>query len=143
MSAFVADLQSPLGVGPAHQHRQVAADGRFNGRHLAEHDIAGRAVDGDEIPDAEGIFGNVDFALGVVDLQRRATGDTRLAHAARDDRRVRGHAAARGQHPLRRDHAMKILRACLDPHEDDRFARLTARLRLIGIEDDLARRRAG
>ena len=35
----------------------------------------------------------------VVDLERAAAGDAALAHAARDHRRVRGHAAARGQDP--------------------------------------------
>ena len=83
------------------------------------------------------------FALGVVDLQGRAAGDARLAHAARHDRRVRGHAAASGEDALRGDHAVKVLRARLDAHKDDRFARLPALLRLIGVEDNLAGRRAG
>ena len=36
-----------------------------------------------------------------VDRERLAAGDARLAHPARDDRRVRGHAAVRGQHARR------------------------------------------
>ena len=40
-----------------------------------------------------------------VDLQSLAAGDARLAHAARDDGRVRGHTAVRGQHAARLDHA--------------------------------------
>ena len=46
-----------------------------------------------------------------VDRERLAAGDARLAHPARDDRRVRGHPAVRGQDPLRGDHPVDVVRA--------------------------------
>ncbi len=36
-------------VGPAHQRREIAGELRLDGRHLAEHHLAGRAVDGDDL----------------------------------------------------------------------------------------------
>ena len=55
---------------------------------------------------------------GVVDAQRARARDAGLAHAARDHRRVRGHAAARGQNALGRVHAVDVFGAGLDAHQD-------------------------
>ena len=44
-----ADLQRADLVGPRHQGREVARDRRVDGRHLADHHVAGRAVDRDEV----------------------------------------------------------------------------------------------
>ena len=69
--------------------------------------------------------------------------DAGLAHAARDDRGVRGHAAARGHDALGGVHAVNVLRARLDPDQDRFSSGLTQSLRFVGGEHDLAARRAG
>ena len=56
---------------------------------------------------------------GVVDAQRAGAGDAGLAHAARHHGRMRGHAAARGEDALGRVHAVDVLGARLDAHEND------------------------
>jgi hypothetical protein len=79
----------------------------------------------------------------VVDAQRLAAGDAHLAHLAGDERRVAGHAAARGEDALRRDHAADVLRRRLDAHEDHRFAARLGRFGVLGVEVDTSRRGAG
>ena len=79
----------------------------------------------------------------VIDAQRAGAGDAGLAHAARHDGGVRGHAAARGENAFRGVHAVDVFRARLDAHENDLAARGGERLGLFRIEDDLADGRAG
>ena len=42
-----ADLEAALRVGPGHQRAEIADQLGLDGRHLAEHHLAGRAVEGD------------------------------------------------------------------------------------------------
>ena len=72
----------------------------------------------------------------VVDLQRLAAGDAHLAHLARHQRGVAGHAAARGEDALRGGHAADVLRRRLDAHQDHRFAARRRRLGVLGVEED-------
>ena len=72
---------------------------------------------------------------GLVDPQRVAAGDTGLAHAARDHRRVRGHAAVRGENALRRGEAVDVVRRRVEADEDHRLV-LAALGRDVGVEDD-------
>ena len=78
----------------------------------------------------------------VVDAQRAGARDAGLAHAARDHRRMRGHAAARGEDAFGGVHAVDVLRRGLDPHQDDLLAVGLELRRLVGREHDLAGRRA-
>ena len=71
-----------------------------------------------------------------------AAGDARLAHPARDDGRVGGHAAVRGEDPVRLDHAVDVVRRRLPADEDHVLARLAALLGGVGVEHDLAGGRA-
>ena len=64
-------------------------------------------------------------------------------HAARHDRRVAGHAAARRDDAARRVHAVDVFRAGLLAHQDHRLAETRHPFGLVGVEDDLAGRRAG
>ena len=82
-------------VGPAHQRREIAGQLRLDRRHLAEHDLAGRAVDGDDVAGLDHGGARRHRARGVVDAQIARAGDAGPAHAARDDGGVAGHAAAR------------------------------------------------
>ena len=77
-----------------------------------------------------------------VERERLAAGHARLAHPARDDRRVRGHAAVGGEDPLRRDHPVDVVGRRLPADEDHRPRRFAALDRGVGVEDDLAARRA-
>jgi len=69
-----------------------------------------------------------------------ATGDARLAHPARDERRVRGDAAVGGEDPASRDHAVDVVGARLPADEDHVVAGLAARGGSVGVEDGMARR---
>ena len=74
-----------------------------------------------------------------------AAGDAARAHAAGDDGRVAGHAAAHGQDALRDLHAHDVLGAGLEADEHDlrHGLVLDGFLGLLGGEHDLAAGRAG
>ena len=76
--------------------------------------------------------------VGVVDADRAGAGDAGLAHAARDHRRVRGHAAARRDDALGGMHAVDVLGRGLDAHQDHLVAGRLQLLGLVGGEHDLA-----
>ena len=82
-------------------------------------------------------------AGGVIDAQRAGAGDAGLAHAARDHRGVRGHAAAGGEDAFGRVHAVDVFGRGFDPHQDDLLAVGLELRRLVGREHDLAGGRAG
>src|SRR5690606_13977918 len=106
-------------VRPAEQRREVAVDLGLDGRHLAEHDGAGRAVDRDVVPLGDDLAVDGDLLAVVVDLQGGAADDGGLAHAAGDDRGVRGHPAAGGEHRTGGQHAVEVLGRGLQSHQDD------------------------
>ncbi len=70
-----------------------------------------------------------------------AARDAGLAHAARDDGGVRGHAAARRENALGGVHAVDVLGARLDAHQHDIVPLRLELLGFVGVEDDLVRRR--
>ena len=70
-------------------------------------------------------------------------GDAGAPHAACHDGRVAGHAAPRRDDAARRVHAVDVLGAGFLAHQDDGVAQLVQPLGLVGVEDDLAGRRAG
>src|SRR5205085_6367165 len=86
---------------------------------------------------------DVELLLAVVNVQNARAAHARLAHAARDDRGMRGHAAARRDDGLRGDHAVKVVGAGLLPNEHDLLALAREFFGLVGVEDDFALRRAG
>ena len=82
-----------------------------------------------------------DRRRAALERQAVAAGDARLAHPARDDRRVRGHAAVDGEDPFGGDHPVDVVRGRLLADEDHR-AGLRALDRGVGVEDDRAARGA-
>ena len=76
-----------------------------------------------------------------VDTHGTGADDAGNAHAAGNHRRMAGHAAARGEDALGGMHAVNVLRAGLDAHQNDLAAFLFGDDRLLGGEDDLAGRR--
>ena len=106
--------------------------------------LALAAVDGDDVALAQGRAPPTVMRAGLgVDAQRAGAAHARPAHAARDHGGVAGHAAARGEDAGRRVHAVDVLGAGLDAHQDHLAALALQRLGLVGVEHDLARRGAG
>ena len=111
--------------------------------HGADDHAAGAAVDRDHVTDLQRVLADRHGAGPFVDREPLAAGHARLAHAARDDRRVRRHPSVRGQHAARLDEAVDVVRRRLPAHEDDVVARLAAALGRVGVEHDLAGRGSG
>ena len=130
-------------VGPAHEGLKIVGQFRLDHRRLALHHRAGAAVYGDDIA------GQYCYARGgetpalEVDVESARAGNTGPSHAARHHRRMAGHAAAAGQDAARRVHAVDVLGAGFDAHQNHRFA---MRGRLgggVGGKHHPARRRPG
>ena len=71
----------------------------------------------------------------VIDHQVARPGHARLADLARNDRRVRGRAAAGGDDALRHGHAVEVVRGRLDPNEDHLLAAVDPFDGRVGVED--------
>ena len=98
-----ANLESARRVGPTHQGRELARERGLQHLDLADEHLPGRAVErDDDRPSCGACAGDGHRLRRVVDADRARAGDAGLAHAARHHRRVRGHAAARGQDALAR-----------------------------------------
>ena len=133
-----ADAQTAGSVSPAHEASKLAGDGRFNRRNLAIVDVAGRAVEGDEVTLVVHLVANGQGLCFFVNLQRAAADDSRATHAASDNRRVRGHAAEDGQDALREVHAFDVLRRGFAANEDNLFLVLAVFSRFVSGEVDAA-----
>ena len=101
-----------------------------------------RAVEGDGLAGVHGAPAGRQRLRVVVDHDAAGAGDAGPAHAARHHRGVAGHAAARGQDAARGVHAVDVLRAGFDPHQDHRLALGGAAFRLVGAEHHRAAGRA-
>ena len=140
-----ADLQTAELVGPAHQAVEIAGDGRGSRLDLLAVNIAGGAVDGDPVAFLIGLAGQLEGLGFLVHLDRAAAGDAARAHAAGNDSRVGGHAAADGQNALRVVHTLDILGRGLQTDKHDLMTVLGPVCCFLGGENDLtagsARRR--
>ncbi len=105
-------------VGPADQRGKFAGELRLDHVDLAGQHLAGRAVDGDEFALLVRLAARRHGPRGIVDAQRAGAGDAGLAHAARDHRGVRGHAAAGGEDAFGGVHAVDVFGRGLHPHQD-------------------------
>ena len=130
-------------VGPGEDRLEVLVDAGRNQLDMADDDDATAAVDRDHVALAQGVRADRDRAGLEIERQAGAARDTRLAHAARDDGGVRGHATVRRQHAAGLDQAVDVVRRGLPAHEDHVLARLALLLGAVGGEDDLAARGAG
>ena len=110
-------------------------------RHGAEHDLAGGAVEGDDVA-----LGHGDGAGGEVvagDLHRVGAHDGRDAPAPGDHRGVAHEPAACGEDPLGHLHAVHVLRRGLVADEHHRLAPLGRVDGIVGGEVHAAHGRAG
>ena len=76
-----------------------------------------------------------------VHVDRLGPAHAGAAHAAGDHRGVAGLAAAAGQHPVRGDHALEVVRVGLPAHQHHRLARRVPADRRRRVEHRLAHRR--
>ena len=139
-----AHPQAAVLVGPGQQGLEVIAGTGLGLGNIAQHDLAGGAVQGDDIaaPDDHAVGGG-GGAFGVVDADVAATGDGTHAHAPGHHRRVGGHAAQLGEHTGGHFHAVDVFGGGLAPHQDDTVALRHLQLRLLGGEYHLAGGTAG
>ncbi len=141
-----ADLEPANRVDPAHEPDQIRIVGLGGQRlELARDDAAGGAVERDPVSLMEDPAFDAQFLARLVDEAIARAGDAALAHAARDDGRMRGHAAARGENARRDFHARDVLRRGFAAHQNDgAIGAVGVELdRILGREDDLADGRAG
>ena len=127
-------------VGPLEDGLEVAGELGAHQGHGAQDDVAGGAVDGDDVALVEHDVGAGDgdlLGLGV-DLQGLGAADAGGAHATGDDGGVAGLATVAGQDALGGDHALEVVRRGLPAHEDAGLVLVGAVDGLLGGEDDLA-----
>ena len=136
------DAERARRVRPLHHLCEVARQLGLTHLDAALEHLALAAVDGDDVALAQGPAGDRHGAGFVVDAQRPGAAHARPAHAPGDHGSVAGHAAARGEDAGRRVHAVDVLGAGLDAHQDHLPALGFHRLGLVGVEHDLARGRA-
>ena len=137
-----AHLHAAHQIGPFHDLGEIAREFRLqHGRGAFQH-LTRRAVDGDDVALLHHLARDREGLRGIVDADGASARDAGLAHAARNHRRMGGHAAARGQNALGGVHAVDILGRGLHAHQNDLAARVLQQLGFIGIEDDLAAGRA-
>jgi hypothetical protein len=138
-----ADAQAPQLVRPLEDRLEVLVDLRRDERNLAEHDTAGAAVDREHVALAEHVTCDRGRPRGGVERERFTARHAGLAHPPCDHGRVRGHAAVRGEDPLRVDETVDVVGRGLPADEDHRLARVAELLCSVRVEDDLAAGRAG
>ena len=105
-----AHLEAAHAIGPAHQRVEFTRQFRLAHRHLAVKHLPRGTVDGDYVALAQHLAAGGQRTRRVIHAHRARAGDARLAHAARDHRRMRGHAAARRQNAFGCVHAVNVFR---------------------------------
>lgn len=116
------NVQAAGSIGPAHETVEILVAGGGDGRDLTGVDVAGAAVEGDPVALREAVAIDLKDFIRIADADAvviAAAGDAAGAHAAGDDGRVAGHAAAHGQDALRDLHAHDVLGAGLEADEHD------------------------
>src|SRR5260370_15356255 len=139
------DLETPDPVSPAQDRvrlRMLAQRLGVDGRHAAEIDVAGEAVDRDLLPFFVG--GAVDRERARAQVHHHLAGadDARAAHAARGQGGVASGAACLREDALGLDHAVNVVRVRLHAAQDHRLALLAPLLRSVRVDDGLARGRS-
>jgi phosphohistidine swiveling domain-containing protein len=123
---------------------EVADHDGVGHRHGTREDLAGAAVDGDDVAlaDRHAVTDAELLALGV-DVERRGAAHARTPQPAGDDGGVRGLAAATREDAAGGDHAAQVVGVGLLADQDHVIAPRGPLHRGVGVEDRLAHRRAG
>jgi len=137
------DLEAGFFIGPTEQGVQFIGEFRRQGRDFAQVNMAVGAIDGDDVPLAQGEVADLGETGAAVDRDSLGARHAGLAHAARDDGRVRGLAAAAGQNALGGKETMNVLGFGLLTHQDDLFTRAAQHFGLVGVKHAAAAGGAG
>ena len=113
------DMERTVLVRPFHDSAEITGKFGFDGGQFAREDFAGGTVEGNPVSFVESLSAEGEHFLLFVDVDVAATGDAAGAHAAGNDRRVRGHAAANGEDTLRVVHTFDVFGRGLETDEDD------------------------
>ncbi len=138
-----SDFQSSELISPVHDSLEVAGDGSFYGRDVAEIDLTGGAIKGDVLAFLDLVAAQLDELLFFVNLEVTAAGYAAGAHTAGYDCSVGGHAAAHGQNAFCRVHTFDILGRSLLTDKDDSAACGVCCYSVVSVEIDAACRSAG
>ncbi len=109
------------------------------GLHASRVHLARGAVDRHEVAFFERLPVDGHLARLVVDLHGGGAADADLPHLPRDERGVRGDAAARRQDALRRNHAAQVFGRGLQSNEQDRLSLFGGGDGALGVQVDLSR----
>ncbi len=107
--------------------------------HAALDDLAGRAVNGDDVTFVQQHAGRLQRLALEVDVHGGGADHARASHAPRDHGRVARHTATRGQDADGGMHALHVLRRRLDARQDHGVPLRFQVHGLVGVEHDLAR----
>ncbi len=137
-----AHAQATELVGPREDRLERPGRLRRDDGDRADDDLAGRAVDRDDIAFTDDGVAHLELLAVDIDVERARAADRRLAHATRDDRRVADQTAPRREDALGRDHAVQVVGRRLRAHEDHVLAVGVARFGFVSSEVHLADGRA-
>ena len=105
---------------------------------LAAVNDAGGTVDGEEIALFEGLTGNGNSFLVVVDVESSSTADADFAHLTCYESGVRGNTTFSGEDALSSDHAAKVFGAGFVTNEQHFFTSLFGQYGAVSVEIDFA-----
>ncbi len=134
---------APRFICPAHDGGKSTRHLWLDGFDTAEEYLAGAAIDGDDIAFMQFVIADIDLAKTFVKTQIASPRHAGAAHAARHNRRMACHPAARGQDACCRMHAVDIFRACLLPDKDHLLATACQLFGAVGTQHDFAGSRPG
>ena len=153
-----ANLQAAHLVGPLHDQAELLVGIAFFRLHAAakhllhfrirvfDHTLVDdprAAVDRDVLAFANDVPAGGQGLPVVVDADFAGAANADLAQLARDERRVRGDAAAAGENSFGQEHALEVFGRCFHPAQDDPVAAARFELGPQGSEYDPPRRGAG
>ncbi len=134
-----AHAEPPDSVGPAEDRLEVLVDRRRDERHHADDHAARPTVDRQVIALAQLDLPEAHRSCVEVDRERLAACHARLAHAACDDRRMRGHPAVRREDAARVDQAVDVVGRRLPPDEQHVLSLATTGFGEVRVEHDRPR----
>ena len=128
------DLQHRYLIRPFQQGIQFRGELRFDRRDLSQVDVAGAAVDGDDVTLVQYLVTDLRLAIANIDRDAFRAGHAGLAHAAGDDRGMRGLAAAAGEDALGGEKAVNVFGLGFLAHQDDLLAGTAQQFRTVGVK---------
>ena len=107
--------QGPDLIGPFQEGKEIVAEFGLDCRDLSQEDLAGGAIDRDEIPFLDGGVSDHRFPGLWIDMQFLGSGNAGFSHAPGHDGRMRGLASPAGQNSLGRQRNREYLQVWSPP----------------------------